>query len=295
MTSMHFKLKDHFIIINGAPRKGPTYVAPHAAISFHKPASNQDEGTHYVAYRLVQDGGKAIVSSVTRERDIGIDFFREPPPKDLALENYRLFKKGKSKDTKPFRKKYAWVARNSQEHSKKLKIFNAFWGEIAKTRGPIVFLHTQYLNPIRHPSLIDIIPFNRQNRVKSIIGRMNRKHSKLFKELLPLYKDAFVHKTRTIKFKKKFSMDTGEEVFEGLEPKINQRISRFNEKLASMPYIKLTFMRNFQGRPVKDMVTKDLLPLGFPVLHLEMSEFLAKQYPEIAAYLVKDLLEGLEK
>ncbi|MFQ5647783.1 MAG: hypothetical protein ACE5FW_00955, partial [Candidatus Aenigmatarchaeota archaeon] len=281
-------LKDHFIVISRG--KGPTYVAPHAAIAFHKPASNQDEGTHHVAYRLVQDGGRAIVSSVTRERDIGIDFFREPPPKELALENYKLFKEHRRKETRAFRKRYAWVARSPQEHSRKARIFRSFWGEVAKSRGPIVFLHSQYLNPIRHPSLIDIIPFNKQTRVRALVKAMNKEHSGLFKELLPLYKAAFEHKTRTIRFKKIFSLETGEHVFEGLEPKIERRIARFNQKLKAMPYLELTFMRNFQGRPVRDMVARDLLGLGVPVLHIEISEFLAKQYPEIAAYLVKDLV-----
>ena len=292
---MHFRLKDHFIIINGTSRKGPTYVAPHAAVSFHKPASNQDEGTHYVAYRLVREGGRAIVSAVTRERDIGIDFFREPPPRKLALETYRLFKENRQKETRAFRKKYAWVARNPQEHTRKQRIFRSFWGEIAKSRGPIVFLHSQYLNPIRHPSLIDVIPFNSQNRVRALLKDLNRKHSRLFKELLPLYKGALEHKTRAIKFKKRFSMETGEQVFEGLEPKIERRIDRFERKLELMPYLELTYMRNFQGRPVRDMVKRDLLPLGVPVLHLEMSEFLTKRYPEIAAYLVKDIVRGVWK
>lgn len=292
---MHFKLKDHFILINGTPKRGPTYVAPHAAIAFRKPHDNQDEGTHHIAYRLAQDGGRAIVSSVTREKDIGVDFFREPPPQGLALERYSLFKDGRIAETRDFRKNYAWAARNLQDHRRKQRIFRSFWREIARSTGPIVFLHRQYLNPIRHPSLIDIVPFNMEDRVKALVSAMNKRHSRLFSELLPLYRQAFEHKTRNIKFKKKFSVETGEEVFEGREPKIERRIKRFEEKMGIMPYIKLTYMRNFQGRPVKGMVDQDLLPLGVPVLHLEMSEFLTKQYPEIAAYLVKDLVKGLWK
>jgi len=292
---MHFRLKDHFIVINGNPRSGPTYVAPHAAIAFHKPLSNQDEGTHHIAYRLVQSGGRAIVSSITRERDIGIDFFREPPTRELALKNYRLFKERRRKETRSFRKKYAWVARNTQEHTRKRRIFTSFWKEIAKSSGPILFIHRQYLNPIRHPSLIDIIPFNRQNKVKALTRAMNAKYSRLFGELLPLYKAAFEHKTRAILFKKKFSVETGEEIFEGLEPKIERRMKRFEEKLKLMPYLKLTYMRNFQGKPVRNVVKQELLDLDVPVIHLEVSEFLTKQYPEIAAYIIKDLVGRLCK
>ena len=290
---MHFRLKDNFIVIGGNPRDGPTFVAPHAAIAFHKPSDNQDEGTHYIAYRLVQDGGKAIVSSLTRERDIGIDFYREEPPKELALENFSLFRRRKQSDTKAYRRKYAWVARNVQQHRRKRRIFRSFWAEVAKTRGPILFLHRQFLNPIRHPSLIDVVPFNRKEKVKHAVELMNRRYSKFFNELLPLYKDAFRFKTRGIMFKKKFAVRSGMKVFEGMEPKIERRVSRFREKTDAMPYLKITCMKNFKGKSIRSVVEKDLLPLNVPVLQLEMSEFLTKNHPEIAIYLIKNLIKKI--
>ena len=79
MNPMNFHIKKGYILAD-TNTLGPVFVAPHAAIAFHKPGDNQDLNTHHIAYKLAGSlGGKALVSSVSRERHVGIDYFRNSP------------------------------------------------------------------------------------------------------------------------------------------------------------------------------------------------------------------------
>jgi hypothetical protein len=292
---MEFHLRRCFIVIEGKPKRGPTYVAPHAAVAFDKPEDNQDMGTHHISYMLVKDGGKAVISSVTRERDMGIDFFRQAPKPADALANYQLFRTGKKRETRDYRKKYAWVARDMAEHRRKRRIYQEFWNEVEETRGPILFIHRQFLNPMRHPSIIDVVPFNHERKVGKVIRQLNRKYEKVMRELWPVYKEAFYFKSHCIRLKKRLEKKTRMRMFDerGYVPKIERRVLRFNKKISKQPFIHITQKKNFKGASIKGKVEDELLHLKVPIIQLEISEFLTTRYPEIAVYMIKDLLRKL--
>lgn len=287
---MNFEYKPHYVVYTSS-KKGCLFVAPHAGIAFKKPGDMQDEGTHFIAYKLANElGGRALISNMTREKEIGVDFFRSPPTQEMALKYYELILNGKKKSTMPFRKKYAWVARDTAEHSLKSVIFNDFWNTIKESHSPVIFVHRQFLNPIRHPSLIDVIPFNHNRAAQDAIKKVNRKYEKVFEDLFEMYKLSFDFKTRCVMFKETLEKH-GLAMFQKRKPKIKRRAERFAEKIAKMPYIKLTYKRNFKGEAVREMVEQHLLDKKFPILHLEISEFLTNRYPGLAVHLIKDLIK----
>ena len=75
------------------------------------------------------------------------------------------------------------------------------------------------------------------------------------------------------------------------KPKLERRMDRFDEKTNKMPYVKLTYKKNFKGEAVREMVEDHLLDKKFPILHLEISEFLTKHHPELAVHLIMDLMK----
>ena len=85
------------------------------------------------------------------------------------------------------------------------------------------------------------------------------------------------------------------ELFEGQKPQISRRIKKFHEKTIRQPFLEITHKRNFKGTVVKGIIKRDFLSLNVPILHLEVSEFLSKRFPEIAVHLIRDLLGEIER
>jgi hypothetical protein len=295
MNPANFHIRKGFLIAEtGAP--GPVFVAPHAAIAFHKPGDNQDLNTHYIAYKLAtQMGGRALVSLVSRERNVGIDYFRNPPDQKTAMDNYALFSKGISRLTRDYRKQYAWVARDERQHESKQKMFSGFWEEIRNSRSPVVFVHRQYLNPIRHPSAIDVIPFNYHEEVQRVVKELNEKYKTVFQRLFPLYLEAFHFKTRCIMMKLKLDEEKKIKFFRSRRPDLKRRTARFRGKIRAEPYLEITYMRNFKGEKVKNLVNKYLSDTKEPILHIEINEFLTRRFPNIAVYIIEDLVKEMTK
>jgi len=275
-------------------KKGPVYVAPHAAVAFEKPGDYQDTGTHYIAWRLAQNSGKAVISSISRERHIGIDFYRSPPDEKGALENFEFFLLKKKRMSRPFRKKYAWVAKDSDEHEYKKNTFANFWGEFSSEKRPVFFIHRQFLNPIRHPSIIDVIPFNNEKKVREVVREINAKYTDFLNDMLPMYKQSFYFKSECIRFKQTLKKTLNPRVFRNIEPKLQRRLERFDRKISKYPHLKLTFMKNFKGSAVREQISKTF-PEDFehPIIQFEISEFLSRRFPEVAIKLIKEFEKKL--
>jgi hypothetical protein len=292
---MKFTIKKGYIVIDSG-KPGPLYVAPHAAIAFSKPGDYQDKDTHYIAYRLAKDGGKAVVSSITRERDIdiGIDFFRNPPPLKMSMKYYEIIRKSPKKKSWIFRKKYAWTSKDEKDYSRKKKIYDNFWNEIGRFDGPIFFIHRQFLNPIRHPSIIDVVPFNYEKEVKDLVPHLNNDYQKIFRKIFPFYKKAFYFKTDCVLFKDKMEKVVNLKMFRGKKPRIHRRVKRFKSGVKRHPYVQITYMRNFTGASIKKHLRKKLFPTKHPIIEFEISEFLTERFPNIAIYIIKDIIEHLK-
>ena len=288
--SMLCNYKNQYVVID-SEKPGPLYVAPHSGVAFQKPGDYQDEGTHHIAYKLAMDGGRALISLISRERDIGLDLYRQPPNKRDAINDYSLFQNS-YKETFVFRKEFSWVARDENEHMTKQGIYNSFWGEIKNNRAPVFFIHRQFLNPIRHPSVLDVIPFNYESKVKRAVNYVNKKNTDLLDALFPMYKKSFEFKTQCILFKKKIELTSDLHLFRGKTPKIRKRMKKFSAEIDRNPCIRVTYMKNFNGDVIRPVV-KRKMNTSHPIIQFEISEFLTNRYPDIAVYIIRDIINRL--
>ncbi|MBL7206356.1 MAG: hypothetical protein ISS36_02015 [Candidatus Aenigmarchaeota archaeon] len=290
---MSFDYKNTYLLFDSG-KPGPMFVVPHSGVAFHKPGDFQDDGTHFIGQRLANSKGKAIISMITRERDIGLDFYRLPPTKKLALEYYIHFKNNRKDLTRDFRRRYSWVAANRKEHRKKEKIYKNFWKVVQNANSPTYFIHRQFFNPIRHPSLIDVVPFTCNRKVQSAVRKVNKKYEKIFNFILPFYKKAFFYKSNCILFKDKLENNSGIDLFRSSEPRIIWRMNRFREAIKTDPYIKITYKKNFKGKNTKGLVEHILPERNYPIIQFEISEFLTRRLPDLAVHLIKDIINETE-
>ncbi len=276
-------------------KAGPMYVAPHAAPAYEKPGDHQDHNTHFIAYRLALNGGRALVSSITRERVFGVDFYKPSPDMKTALSHYKTFESGRIGEKRKYRKKYAWVARNRDEHKIKNTIYNNFWSEIMNCDCPVVFVHRQFFNPVRHPSLLDVVPFNHRKKFREAVKKMNGKYRKIFEDLFPVYRKSFEFKTACVLFKEMVLNEYKLRLFHGRKPFIRKRIEKFSRKMEEMPYLEITYMKNFSGTLLKMILARHNIKNRKPIVQMEVSEFLARRFPDIAVYIISDIMKHVRK
>lgn len=285
-------LNNSFMVAD-SKKPGPIYVAPHAGNTFYKPGDNQDVGTHYIAYRLASAGGKAIISSISRERKMGIDFYRNIPDMKMAIKRYNIFGEKEKGGGFSFRKKYAWVAANENEHEHKKNIYMKFWNIVKESGLPAVFVHRQFLNPIRHPSLIDVVTFNCKHDTGRVIRDLNIKNKALFEKLMPMYRSAVSFKNHCVLFKQEIDSQFGVSMFEHKKPKLKTRIELFHKKMAKYPNLQITHRKNFSGKILKNLLDSGVLESKTPAIQLEISEFLTRLFPDIAIHISMDIVNSL--
>jgi hypothetical protein len=290
---MDFQIMRGYIIIDSG-KTGPLYVAPHAAPAYYKPGDHQDHNTHYIAYALAKDGGKALISGLSREQNIGIDFFRPWPHSKTALEAFDSLTRGSYRDRKKYTSKFAWVAEDIEEHAVKMEIYTKFWGVIRNHDGPIVFVHRKFFNPIRHPSVMDVIPYNRKEIFRKSVDRINRKYRTVLDRMFPVYRAGFEFKALCVDFKEEMAKSRLR-LYHGRKPNIKRRRERFKKAMEEEPELKVTLMRNFKGRPMKLLMKQHGIKTGHPVFQAEISEFVARRFPDISVFMIRDIMKDVSK
>jgi hypothetical protein len=291
---MDFDIKRGFIIADSG-KPGPLYVAPHAAPAYYKPGDHQDHNTHYISFKLATYGGKALISTLSRERDLGIDFYRPFPSIRRALKAYPIIRDGKREKRRGPSRTYAWAAKNMAEHATKMKIYTHFWSEVKRHDGPLVFIHRQFFNPIRHPSIMDVIPFDRKEKFIDIVAELNEKYADVLSKMFPIYKAGFEFKNLCVDFKVDMLEKHKLILYHGKEPKPKKRREKFRKVLKKLPELKITCMQNFKGVPLRRLMTQHKIDNDNPIFQAEINEFLARRFPDIAVYMIRDILKEFGK
>jgi len=291
---MDFMIKRGYVVIDsGEP--GPIYVAPHAAPAFYKPGDHQDHNTHYVSYKLATYGGKALVSGLSRERDIGIDFYRPYPNTETALNSYRILHEGKYQDRKKDAMKTAWAAKNVTEHAIKTEIYLKFWNIVKRHDGPLVFVHRQFFNPIRHPSIMDVIPYNKKTEFLNAVTEINEKYAEVLEKMFPVYRAGYEFKTLCVDFKEDMLKNHKLKLYHGRRPNVERRRYKFKKVMEEVPELKVTYMENFKGKPMKHLIKQHEIENRNLIFQAEISEFLTRRFPDISVYMIRDILKKVCK
>jgi hypothetical protein len=287
---MDFRIKRGYIIA-GSHKPGPLFVAPHAAPAYYKPGDHQDHNTHYISYKLATSGGRALISALPRERDIGIDFYRPYPTAENSMESYKILQNGKFRERVKDARRTAWAAKNIKEHALKMDIYTKFWNVVKEHKGPLVFIHRQFFNPIRHPSIMDVIPYNRKDEFIRAVAELNEKYAEILAKMFPVYKEAFEFKALCVDFKGEM-LKHNIRLFHGRRPNVSRRREKFSKVLDEIPELKITCMQNFKGTPMKKLIKQHKIGTDHrPIFQAEISEFLTRRFPDIAVYMIRDILE----
>lgn len=286
---MDFQIKKGYIIADSG-KPGTLFVAPHAAPAYYKPGDHQDHNTHYISYKLATHGGKALIATLPRERDIGIDFYRPYPTADKAIESFRVLQNGKYKEKIRDARRSAWAAKNITEHAIKMEIYIKFWDIVKKHKGPTVFVHRQFFNPVRHPSIMDVIPYNNKDLYVKAVADLNEKYADVLAKMFPIYKAGFEFKALCVDFKDEM-LKHNMRLFHGRRPNVSKRRAKFRKVLSDIPELKITCMQNFKGVPLRKLMKQHCIKTDHPVFQAEISEFLARRFPDIAVYMIRDILK----
>ncbi|MAH42295.1 hypothetical protein CL614_01025 [archaeon] len=183
---MKTKYYTGFVVIENG--KGPIIVAPHATQTYQK-ATRGDIGSETVALEAVKElGGTAIVATLPRSGDVGLDLNRLPPKSCYVSEKMYEHWKKDDKEYSKYYKTYAWVCRSKQEHNAKMSIYKSFWKAAEKAgkeyKNPFfVFPHTLSARLKNLPTAIDVISKSGEwldkETLLSLVDKLNRKYKKV--------------------------------------------------------------------------------------------------------------------
>ena len=164
--------------------KGPTYVTPHSGPALETTTSRDDNSETVASLCWLKTGGTLVVSNIPRKRLLGVDFNRDIPSLEKAMDYYEKFRKDEDQEALyEYRKRYAWVARDKEDYKNRLKIYQDFWSEVRKGHF-IVLVHRAFTRLKAVPSVMDLSTFQGRGVdtrfLKRVVSDINTKYSEFF-------------------------------------------------------------------------------------------------------------------
>lgn len=329
---MEFDLHNGFIVYKN--NYGPVFIALHAGHAFGSVFGRDDNSDVVCTKCWEKCGGTLILTTISRNRVYGIDFNRDIPPLDLAIEMYRKFQNKRKRLIKQFERKYAFVAKNKTEYYSKLRVYTNLWSVIRNSGNFLVFLHRHYARLKNYPSLMDIITFKdigiKRAILQGIIEEVNSLYSKFFRKIAKEFKEfilmeekrimdagdraAFIEDVKTIlpwcyeKIESKKSLVLGKEkdlksilmnkeTLENIQDKRiqNKIIKVFRLALKNAPTPHITLEKVFSAE-FAIAPLKQLLKAGNRIaIEIEVNEFLSRFYPDVAVDIVLELIRRIRE
>ena len=229
---------------------GPVWVCPHSGPSIETVTSRDDNSDTVASRCWLKTGGTLIISGISRKMTYGVDFNRNIPPKDVALNLFdEFFTHILSSRLERYRKEYAWSARNSTDYKTRSNIYNDFWKAVERSGNVVVFVHRQFTRMKNYPSLMDIITYQgegvNKKIVETVVGNINKKYERFFKKIWSYYKDYIIMEERRIieVIKEKF----GE--FDINRLKIEYRKNILKDIEISKKYAEMKIIKEFENNP----------------------------------------------
>jgi hypothetical protein len=301
---------------------GPVWVCPHAGPAMETPNSRDDNSDTVASLCWLKTGGSLIISTLPRDRIFGIDFNRDIPPKEDAIEAWRYFIENKNKEKiEKFRDQYAWVAKDEKDYEHRLKIYENFWANIRKLGNIIVFVHRELTRLGNFPSIMEVITYQGQgvNKeiIKVIVDKINRKYDEFFENIAKHYKytilleekrivniskiGVFTLKTikpeyvksimKDLKVMKKYAKKS---ILEKLRDVFNETnfLLGVDSALDNTIIPRVTIESIFTGEKALQM-KKPFFMRNNIVMEVESSSFINYWYPNMASNIIIDLLTDL--
>ena len=305
--------------------KGPILACPHSGPALEVTTSRDDNSETTGSLCWKKMGGTLIVSTVSRKRLWGVDFNRDIPPLKKALEFYDVFLQNQDLDTiTSYKKRYGWVAKNEQDYSERLKIYQGFWGEIVDGEN-VILVHRQFNRLKSLPGLMDFIALTgrgvTKKKVKTIITDLNVKYYSFLKRVETGYKQAVFFETERMVAQaiknyglfdwKKFNASTRESFSRDLniiqhycKPYLFKRLQDHftpqnylecaRSALGQIPTPpQVTFEHVFNGALAYGPRRKLFESKNRIAIEVEPSHFMNLWYPDVSADIIKDVIDAL--
>lgn len=290
---MKKKIEMGFVTLSG--KEGPFFIVPHSGLALDNPVGEIDTGTQSVAYHYIKKyGGSAVFSLFSREREIGIDFWR-PLPEDDRRE-----------------RKYAFFLSSNEEDDEKEKIYKKFWDFVLSQESEtIVALHRQLPRVKNHPSMIDVVSFKgrgfSKKKMGNVIDKINEKYEKKFywmrdeyRQLMLVYVDYFFLKYKE-NIRRELKGDLDKLISLGIlsEKEVDGNITKtlFEESIARLlrkqPDLKVTLDKNFTGDTIGNII--QLLFKDRFLVEFEINQLLSQYYPYLSAKIIHDIISEYRK
>ena len=326
---MEFEIYPGFMVYKNG--YGPVFVSLHSGHAFGDVLGRDDNSDVIGVLCWKKYGGTLILSTITRDRVFGIDFNRDIPPLDLALEMYAKFDRKKLRDQ--FKKKYAFVAKNKTDYNKKLRIYNTFWSYVRNSGNFFIFIHRQYARLKNVPSLMDLITFKdigiKRTVLQKIVEEVNKSYKKFFKKIekdfkkfllleekrvielgckgcieediktiLPFcYKKREKKQTMVLSKEKEFrKILENRELLENISDPENQReiLNVFKEITKNLPKPCITLEKIFSAEFAIGPI-KQLVKSGDKIaIEIEINEFLSRFYPNTTSEIILDIVKKIK-
>ena len=298
-------------------------VAMHSGPALETVTSRDDNSETVASLCWKKIGGTLIISSMPRKRWWGIDFNRDIPDFKSAEEAYRDYEKDPSLVFE-YRRKYAWISKDSKDYEDRLKIYQGFWGEVEK-RKDILFVHRAYNRIKAFPSIMDVVSFEGKGVKKDVLAEVikdvNVKYYKFFKGVEKDYREAVVFETKRVVLNilriyktlelDKIGIEFGDDLKKDLV-KVNEyadkiALKRVKANLTPQTFVEavknavknaptpeVTIEKVFSGSlahgPYRKLLFKDRI-----VMEIEPTYFMNFWHPHIAAEIISDIFEGVKK
>src|SRR3989338_857060 len=303
---------------------GPVYVSMHSGPSIETPTNRENTETP-ASLACLETGGTFVLSNITRKRIFGIDFNRELPTMDKALDMWNEFKtEANPKLLKNFRMRYAFTAHDRTDYKARAAVYNNFWSTLRNTGNLYVFIHRKFSRIKNYPSIMDVVSFSGKgiNRriIQNIINELNEDYKMFFHKISEDYKKAILLEQKRIfsnneRVKKRSELILRDGDFENHMASDMDVIKDFSDTEDKEALQKRFNQRNFEtatksafknlGNPLitlDDIFTGELaygpkkeLFLGKDkvVLEIECNEFLNHWYPEITAQIIVSVIRKI--
>ncbi len=304
--------------------RGPVWVCPHSGPAMETPTSRDGYSDVVASLCWLNMGGTLIISSIPRKQIYGIDFNRESPPKDSALNLWSEFLKDEKRERlERYRHTYSWTSINPGDHRQRSRIYDDFWNAVKKAGEPVVFVHRQFTRVKNFPSVMDVVTFEgrgvNKKIMEAIVEKANEKYSSFLKHIERDYKDAiklehrrvidrikevfseFILEKMKVEYKKNILNDmknmskyVNKRVYRKLEKEFNERnyMSVLRSTLRQKVSPKITVESFFKGdkalRSKNPMFMKDRI-----VMEVEVTNFLGYWHPGKAAEMIMNIFHDL--
>jgi hypothetical protein len=302
----------------------PVFVCPHSGPSLLSP-NNRDSYSDTVASLCFEKtGGSLVISNLSRKRAFGIDFNRDLPPEEVAINFYPYFMAKKHlKELQQFREKYAFSAKNKMDYLEKKHIFENFWNVIGSLGQIIIFSHRKFTRIKNYPSVMDIVTFEGKGVnspiIRAIVDEVNAKNDSFLKEIKNFYNERISLETK--RYLEKLRESTPSHNLQDVDPYEMKYLTKDFEIIKKYADPKLTknleesftsenflnCVNNILGKDINPKITIENFFKGkkartkidpfferhFLVMEAEINEFMGYWYPHEAAEILLSIISKL--